>query len=142
MSSSSHARVSSRTTERRTANDNGSSQPRASAHSVRSEREDPRYAHSPQPSASGATHRRQASGSQRTTRGVEERRTERTNVTTRETLTTRTRSPERRPGPAVRPPERTRQDEPARAYSGESRPRSTVETPQGRDIPIAQETQH
>jgi gamma-tubulin complex component 2 len=136
MSSSSHARVSSRTIERRTANDNGSSQPRASGHTSRSEREDPRNVPSPQQPTSGTTHRRLASGSQRTTRGVEERRTERTQITTRETLTSRTRSPEKRPGPAVRPTERTRQDEPTRSYSGESRPKSRVETPQGMRNPF------
>lgn len=44
-------------------------------------------------------HKRTASGNQRTSKNVEERRTERVQVTTRETLTSRTRSPERRTAP-------------------------------------------
>lgn len=135
MSSSSTARVSSRA-ERRTTNDNGSAQPRAPSGQTgtRGERVDPRRTQSPQASASGTNHKRTASGSQRTNRGVEERRTERVQVTTRETLTTRTRSPDRRPAPSAQPPERQRPAEPSRAYSGDPRPKSSKpETPpQGR----------
>jgi len=124
MSSSSTARVSSRV-ERRTTNDNGSAQPRAPSGQAggRGERLDPRRAQSPQPSASGTSHKRTASGSQRTNRAVEERRTERVQVTTRETLTTRTRSPDRRPAPSAQPSERQRPAEPNRAYSGDPRPK-------------------
>lgn len=135
MSSSSNARVSSRT-ERRTATENGNTQPRAPSaqqeRGSRTERADPRRTQSPQPSAtSGTTHRRTASGTQRTTKNVEERRTERVQVTTRETLT-RTRSPERRPGPSVHATERPRAPEASRAYSGDSRPRSSrAEAPLG-----------
>jgi gamma-tubulin complex component 2 len=72
-----------------------------------------------------------ASGSQRTKAGVEERRTERVQVTTRETVTSRTRSPERRPGPSVQPQERQKASDAGRAYSGDPRPRSKAEAPQG-----------
>jgi len=100
MSSSSNARGSLRA-ERRTTTDNGSAQPRdpSGQQGGRSERPDPRRAQSPQPSTSGQSHKRTTSGLQRTNRGVDERRTERVQVTTRETLTSRLRSPERRPGP-------------------------------------------
>jgi gamma-tubulin complex component 2 len=134
MSSSSTARVSSRA-ERRTANDNGSTQPRAPSAQTgsRGERLDPRTTQSPQPSASGTNHKRTASGSQRTGRGVEERRTERVQVTTRETLTTRTRSPDRRSVPSAQPQERQRPAEPSRAHSGDPRPKSNkADAPQGR----------
>ncbi|CZR62475.1 probable spindle pole body component 97 [Phialocephala subalpina] len=127
MSSLSNARVSSRT-ERRTATDNGNTQPRAPSaqqeRGNRSERPDPRQTQSPQPPASGTTHRRTASGTQRTNRNVEERRTERVQVTTRETVTSRTRSPER-PRPSAQQTERTRPPEPSRTYSENSRPRSS-----------------
>lgn len=122
MSSSSTARVSSRA-ERRTTNDNGSAQPRAPSGQTGRERVDPRRTQSPQPLVSGPTHKRTASGSQRTNRAVEERRTERVQVTTRETLTTRTRSPERRSTPSAQPQERHRPAEPSRAYSGDPRPK-------------------
>jgi gamma-tubulin complex component 2 len=135
MSSSSNARVSSRA-ERRTATENGSTQPRAPStqqeRGSRNEKPDPRRTQSPQPPASSSTaHRRTASSTQRTNRNVEERRIERVQVTTRETLT-RTRSPERRPGPSVHPTERPRAPEASRAYSGDSRPRSSrAEAPPG-----------
>lgn len=56
----------------------------------------------------GSSHRRVTSTSQRGSKGVEERRTERHHVTTRETLTTRTRSPESRSGSAKQPPDRAK----------------------------------
>jgi gamma-tubulin complex component 2 len=128
MSAASHARVSSRS-ERRTANDNGNSRAPHGQQEGRTERQDPRRPPSPQTSAAGTTHKRTTSGSQRTRGGVEERRTERVQVTTRETLT-RTRSPERRPGPSLQPQERAKTSEAGRAYSGDPRPRSTKpETP-------------
>lgn len=135
MSSSTNTRASSRT-ERRTATENANTQPRApSAQQERGpkhDRQDPRRTQSPQPStASGTTHRRTASGAQRTSRNVEERRTEKIQITTRETLT-RTRSPERRSGPSIHPIERPRASEASRAYSGDSRPRSSrAEAPPG-----------
>lgn len=137
MSSSSNARVLSRT-ERRTATENGTTQPRAppppgqQERGSRNEWTDPQRTQSPHPSAtSSSTHRRTASGTQRTNRNVEERRTERVQVATRETLT-RTRSPERRPGPSVQQTERSRAPEANRAYSGDSRPKlSKTEAPPG-----------
>lgn len=79
----------------------------------------------------GTSHKRTASGAQRTNRGLEERRTERVQVTTRETLTTRTRSPDRRSAPSAQPAERQRLAEPSRAYIGDPRPKaSKSEAPQ------------
>jgi gamma-tubulin complex component 2 len=131
MSSSNHARVSSRA-DRRTKTEN-SAQPRAPSEqqgrSSRTERPDSRRTQSPtgQP---GASHKRGPSGSQRTSRAVEERRTDRVQVTTRETIT-RMRSPERRSAPAP-PLEKQRPPELARTYSNDPRPRSSrAETPQG-----------
>lgn len=103
MSSSSTARVSNQTDRRSTAEasrvSNGS----------KSERQDGRRPRSPQPaSTNNAQHKRVPSGSQRTNRGVEERRTERVHVTTRETITTRARSPERRAPPPAVPSERSK----------------------------------
>ncbi|KAL2061840.1 hypothetical protein VTL71DRAFT_7218 [Oculimacula yallundae] len=123
MSSSSHARIPSRS-DRRTATDSGSTQPRAPSTQQggsRSERSDPRRQQSPQPSASGSSHKRTASGVQRTSKGGEERRTERVQVTTRETISSRTRSPERRPG-STQPHERQR-PESSRTHSGDPRPK-------------------
>ena len=125
MSSASHTRVSSRS-ERRTTNDNGSSRaPSGQQGGSRAERQDPRRPPSPQASVAGTTHKRTASSSQRTKGGVEERRTERVQVTTRETVTSRTRSPERRPGPSVQPQERVKLGEAGRAYPGDPRPKSS-----------------
>ncbi|PMD20027.1 hypothetical protein NA56DRAFT_574311 [Hyaloscypha hepaticicola] len=132
MSSSSTARVSSRA-ERRTTNDDGSAQPRAPSGQTGSkdERLAPRRTQSPQPSVAGTSHKRTASGAQRTNRGLEERRTERVQVTTRETLTTRTRSPDRRSAPSAQPTERQRPAEPSSAYIGDPRPKaSKSEAPQ------------
>jgi gamma-tubulin complex component 2 len=139
MSSSSNARVSSYA-ERRTANDNGSARPRPpSAQQERNRKEgdrlDGRQTQSPQPppsSTSGTSNRRTASNWQRMKGGVEERRTERGQVTTRETLTSRTRSPDRRSGPSAQPQERARPSQVSRANSVDPRPRSSKgEAPQG-----------
>ena len=140
MSSSSTARGSSRA-ERRTTNDYGSAQPRAPSGQTgsRGERLDPRGTRSPQPSTAGMSHKRTASGSQRTNRGVEERRTERVQVTTRETLTTRTRSPDRRSASSTQPTERQRPAEPSRAYLGDPRPKpSKPEAPLQRKSRVSQ----
>ncbi len=70
-----------------------------SGHDSFKERPDPRRpGPSPQPGPSGTAHKRSASGNvvRPASRAVEERRTERVHVTTKETLVTRTRSPERR----------------------------------------------
>ncbi|KAL3418251.1 Spindle pole body component alp4 [Phlyctema vagabunda] len=144
MSSASHARVSSHT-DRRTANDeNGSAKPRVSsgqpvnkADKDRGDRDrgdrgpDTRRQQSPQPSGTGPAHRKTASSSQRNGRPAEERRTERVQITTRETLTSRTKSPERRPAPPAQQSERTRPNEHSRTISGDPRPKSSKsETPQ------------
>jgi gamma-tubulin complex component 2 len=110
MSSSSSARVTLQT-ERRSINDNSnSSKPRMASGSsgIKTERSDGRIPQPPQPSAGGPSHKRMPSGSQRTSRNVEERRTEKVQVTTRETLISRTRSPDRRPGSSAVAPERAR----------------------------------
>ncbi|KAH8592902.1 spindle pole body component alp4 [Bisporella sp. PMI_857] len=79
------------------------------------------------------SHKRTASGSQRS-KMVEERRTERVQVTTRETVTSRTKSPERRMPPA----ERAKPKEPNRTPSMENGPRSSrAETSQGPWNPTA-----
>ncbi|TVY65532.1 Spindle pole body component alp4 [Lachnellula suecica] len=129
MSSSSNAKVSSRS-ERRTVTDTGNTQPRAPSQ----QQERSRRTQSPQPSTSGPSHRRVPSGSQRTNRGVEERRTERVHVTTRETVT-RTRSPERRSAPSAHPSERQRPAEPSRVNSGDHRPKPKVEVPEVTIVP-------
>ncbi|KAM3076956.1 gamma tubulin complex Spc97/GCP2 subunit Alp4 [Clarireedia jacksonii] len=93
---SAHARVSSQS-ERRSANENGSrSRPPSVAQFSRAERADARRHGSPTPTDTESTHRRTTSTSQRNNRGVDERRTERTQITTRETVTSRIRSPDRR----------------------------------------------
>lgn len=133
MSSSSNNRPSS-LVERRIANENAASRPRQPSGQpggTRTER-DPRRPLSPQTSTSGSTHRRAASNSQRTKGGVEERRTERVQVTTRETLTSRTRSPERRQAPPMQQQERTRPSEISRTNSTGHGPRpSRAESSQG-----------
>ncbi|ESZ95503.1 spindle pole body component alp4 [Sclerotinia borealis F-4128] len=102
---SSHARVSSQS-ERRTVNDTGSgssrSRPPSALAGTRADRPDVRRRPSPPPVAIDSNPRRTQSSSQRNNRGVEERRTERVHVATRETVTARTRSPERR-APTDRP---------------------------------------
>jgi len=133
MSSSSNARPTTQT-ERRSGTD-GATKPRGNAPlgGIRTERPDGRHQPSPQPSTGGAAHRRAPSGSQRISRGVEERRTERVQVTTRETLTSRTRSPERRPAAPERgPSQRSRPADSGKVPPGETRPRSSKgETQQG-----------
>jgi gamma-tubulin complex component 2 len=126
MSSSSNVRPTTQT-DRRSATD-GATKPRGNAPvgGSRTERTDGRHPTSPQPSTGGAAHRRAPSGSHKTNRGIEERRTERVQVTTRETLTSRTRSPERRPAAPERgPSQRSRPVEGGKAPPGETRPRSS-----------------
>lgn len=134
MSSSSNNRPSS-LVERRIANDNGASRPRLSSGQQggsKAER-DPRRPQSPQTSTSGSAHRRVPSTSQRTKSALEERRTERVQVTTRETLTSRTRSPERRSATQMQQQERVRPSEVSRTNSADHRPRlSRAESAQGR----------
>jgi gamma-tubulin complex component 2 len=113
MSSSSTARAATQA-ERRSVHDNlGPGKPRLASGSggSKSERPDGKGSHSPQPSAGGVGHKRMPSSSQRASRNVEERRTERVHVTTRETFTSRARSPERRPAPSVLASERSKPGE-------------------------------
>jgi len=110
MSSSSNVRATTQT-ERRSVHDNsgpGKARIASGSGGSKSERPDGKRSHSPQPSAGGATHKRMPSGSQRASRNIEERRTERVHVTTRETLTSRVKSPERRPAPSVLASERSK----------------------------------
>lgn len=135
--SSSHARVSSNN-ERRSANENGTSRPRppSGQQGSRSERPDPRRTQSPQPQplsyTSANAHKRTASGSQRN-KVVEERRTERSKITTTDTLISRTKSPERRSAPSAQSQDRPRQPkEHSRAHSVDPRAApSKQEVPQG-----------
>lgn len=125
MSSAPHARVSSQS-ERRTASGNESktSRPRRVPSALGSAGEQSQRHPSPPVGADGIPGRT-ASGSQRTNRGVEERRTERLHVTTRETLTSRTRSPERRAGPPASTA-RSRPTASPRIHAGNPRPKSSL----------------
>ncbi|KAI1344597.1 Spc98 family-domain-containing protein [Xylariaceae sp. FL0016] len=91
--------------ERRTngnSDNDGNARPRASAHQPRPSQGDPRRSRSPQPGYTNPAHKRTASGNPRpASRNLEERRTERLTVTTKEKLITRTKSPERRPKEAI-----------------------------------------
>ena len=108
---------------------NGHRAPSAQQAGDKPERSDSKRQRSPGPS-----HRRVASGLQRTSRGVEERRTENVKVTTRETLTSRTRSPERRPGTSRQASERSKPPEASRQAAKDAQPRSSkAEPPQGMD---------
>ncbi|RDW79759.1 spindle pole body component-1 [Coleophoma cylindrospora] len=129
--SASNARVSSHTERRTTTNENGSSRPRAtSGQGNRSDRERQESRRAGSPQEAGTTHRRHTSTTQRNGKNVEERRTERVQVTTRETLTSRARSPERRPTAPMQQ-ERTKPFEPSKTYSADTRPKSSKsETPQ------------
>lgn len=127
MSSPPNARISSNT-ERRTATDNASLRPRAPSvlSGSKNGRSDGRRMQSPpghQSTSSGSTHRKTTSNSQRMKPGVEERRTERVQVTTRETLTSRAKSPDRRRPPSMQQQERPRPSGSHRATSGDTRPR-------------------
>lgn len=99
--------------------------PRMSVHdSFKSERSDSRR-HGPSPQSS-TSHKRSASGNPRpSSRAVEERRTERVQVTTKETLVSRTRSPERRGAPSEKP----RNSEGAKQRAPEARPKETRPEP-------------
>lgn len=101
--------------------------------SFKSDRSDPKRPGrpSPQPSNISAAHKRTASGNPRpTSRTVEERRTERVQVTTKETLVSRTRSPDRRSGTAFGGRQRAGTDGSSRQKVAETRPKEPkVEAP-------------
>jgi gamma-tubulin complex component 2 len=135
--SSANTRVASQSDRRTAASDlaNGAkSRLPAGLGGSRSDKPDGRQSQSQSPQTSGTSsqHKRMASGSQRTSRNVEERRTERVQVTTRETITSRTKSPERRPPSSMTTIERPRQPEINKHNTAEPRPKSTKsEPPQG-----------
>jgi gamma-tubulin complex component 2 len=116
MSSGSNARATA--SERRTAasNDTGTRPPGSMG--SRGERVDSRRQEQ---------HRRAALGLQHTGRDVEERRTERVQITTRETLTSRQNVQDKRSGQAVGPTERGKGGERGRAHSSE--PKNKVNAP-------------
>jgi gamma-tubulin complex component 2 len=92
----------------------------------KSERQDARRPKSPQASTHSAQHKRMPSGSQRMGRVVDERRTDRVHVTTRETVTTRTRSPDRRTANAGAPPAPPRPMETSKAVDPRIKPKSDL----------------
>jgi gamma-tubulin complex component 2 len=114
MSSSSNTKVAATHAERRSLHENlGPGKPRLASGSggSKTERLDGKRSHSPPPSVGAAGHKRMPSGSQHASRNVEERRTERFHVTTRETMTSRVRSQEQRPAPSVLASERSKTGE-------------------------------
>ncbi|KAL8407956.1 hypothetical protein RB594_006673 [Gaeumannomyces avenae] len=115
----------------------GPQRPRVSANdSFRSDR-DPRYREaSPQPglqpgfSSTNTSHKRSASGNLRpSSRTVEERRTEKTHVTTRETIVSRTRSPNRRAQPPPQDKPKTSDMGGKHRAAADSRPREPRSEP-------------
>ncbi|KAH8804984.1 Spc98 family-domain-containing protein [Xylogone sp. PMI_703] len=124
MSSASNSRVSTYT-ERRTAPDNGTAKPRAPGQGAqKNDRQEARRTQSPQASSGSSFHKRDASGPHPLNRGVEERRTERVHITTRETLTSRPRSPERRAPSSMPHPERQKPPDVSRGHPNDARPKS------------------
>ncbi|KAI0478789.1 Spc98 family-domain-containing protein [Xylariaceae sp. FL0804] len=118
------SRLSSHYSERRsngTADNEGNPRPRA----TRASQPDPRRSRSPAPAPTNPAHKRSASGNPRpASRNLDERRTERLTVTTKEKLISRTRSPERRSKEAA-PPERWRPREAAAPRQPETKPRDS-----------------
>lgn len=102
-----------------TTDSDGTQRPRAGAGSGASQASaDPRSGRSSQPGFTNPAHKRSASGNPRpASRAVEERRTEKFTVTTREKLISRTRSSDGRPKDAVQ------QDKERRKTKEASRPR-------------------
>ncbi|KAI0430167.1 Spc98 family-domain-containing protein [Xylaria sp. FL1042] len=100
---------------------------------------DARSGRSPQAGFTNPPHKRSASGNPRpASRVVDERRTERLTVTTREKLITRTRSPERRPKETVQPErERWKQKEVPKRRQSETKPKETKSDPSPTWDPIA-----
>ncbi|KAI0815773.1 Spc98 family-domain-containing protein [Xylaria sp. FL0064] len=120
---------------------NGSHRPRAGAASSSAAQPaaDSRSSRSPQAGFTNPPHKRSASGNPRPgSRIVDERRTERLTVTTREKLITRTRSPERRPKETAHPErERWKQKEVPRRRQSEAKPKETKSDPLPTWDPIA-----
>ncbi|KAI1276746.1 Spc98 family-domain-containing protein [Xylaria sp. FL0933] len=130
--------------ERRTnsgTDSNGSHRPRAggASSSAAQPAADSRSGRSSQAGFTNPPHKRSASGNPRPgSRIVDERKTERFTVTTREKLITRTRSPERRPKEAAQPEkERWKQKEAPRRRQSEAKPKETKSDPLPTWDPIA-----
>ncbi|TRX98335.1 hypothetical protein FHL15_000980 [Xylaria flabelliformis] len=106
---------------------------------------DSRTGRTSQPGYTNPPHKRSASGNPRpASRTVEERRTERLTVTTREKLITRTKSPERRPKEPVQPErERWRPKEAPKSRQPETKPKETKSEPLSTNWdPVATLTPH
>jgi len=114
-----------------------SSGPRMSA---AQDRPDSRYRdYSPQPDIPNPSHKRTASGNTRpSSRAWEERRTEKSRITTQEILVSRTKSPERRNGPTTRKETRPSDTPKARGVEPRVREPVTEVAPQGTSIPRAE----
>ncbi|KAI1658419.1 Spc98 family-domain-containing protein [Daldinia decipiens] len=134
--------------ERRTngTSDNDSNpRPRASTHASRASQSqhDQRSTRSPQTANINPPHKRSASGNPRpASRTAEERRTERTTVTTKEKLISRTRSPERRSRDAP-PPEKRKSKEVPKPRQSDTKSRdSKPDAPPTSWEPVANLTPH
>ncbi|KAI1852565.1 hypothetical protein JX265_013024 [Neoarthrinium moseri] len=102
-----------------------------SAQSFKADRADSRRPRSPQPAymtgSQSTAHKRSASGNPRpANRSVDERRTERVTVTTREKLVSRAKSPERRAARDTAPPERWKGKESVRPRTADGKPKEPV----------------
>lgn len=111
----------------------GQPRPQSRPPRARVERSDSRSATSPQPTYAPYTnpaHKRTASGNPRPMNrsNTEERRTERTTVTTKEKLISRTRSTERRPKETA-PPEKWKMKEPVKMRPPETKSRDPKQDP-------------
>lgn len=116
--------------ERRSASDD--SRPRVSTSRAERPEQGSKRPRSPQPQPGAQSRRVVAStNAQKLSRGVDERKTERVKVTTRETVTSRTRSPQRRVPAPRGPPERVRT---AETTASDGRGRGNVESPQSKLI--------
>lgn len=105
--------------------------------SSRSSQQDQRSTRSPQGSFTNPAHKRTASGNPRpASKNIEERRTERMTITTKEKLMSRTRSAERRSKDAP-PPEKWRPKEPPKRRQSETKPKETTkpDAPPGMYMP-------
>lgn len=123
-----NSKASSSQPERRTANDNGIGNGKARMSSGPSRSQASDHQRQPSQQSSQPTDPFGRPGTvQRTKRGNEERRTEKLQVTTRETLTSKIRSPERRSAPSGVPMSRSTSKRSADQQPKNRRP----ETPQG-----------
>ncbi|KAI0525921.1 Spc98 family-domain-containing protein [Xylaria bambusicola] len=122
-----------------TAESNGNQRPRAAAASSAQPAADSRTGRSPHTSFTNTAHKRSASGNPRPgSRIVDERRTERMTVTTREKLITRTMSTERRPKETAQPErERWRSKEGSKPRQTETKHRESRPDPPTTWDPIA-----